>query len=232
MIRRAVATAIGVMGDQFVLGRTIEAALTRAARDGFVCSFDMLGEGARTEADAERYEAAYARRHRRRRRGGRRPRARRTGHGISVKLSALSPALRGDAGSARLRASSIRACMRLAAAAAEHDINLTLDAEEADRLVAVAEAAGAAGARAGAAATGAASAWRCRPTRSAAPAGDRRASPSWRGASGRRLMVRLVKGAYWDAEIKRAQVGGRPDYPVYTTKPATDLSLPGLRRRA
>ncbi|HZZ89077.1 MAG TPA: proline dehydrogenase family protein, partial [Caulobacteraceae bacterium] len=59
VIRRAVATAIGVMGDQFVLGRTIAAALKRAHRSGFVCSFDMLGEGARTHADAERYEAAY-----------------------------------------------------------------------------------------------------------------------------------------------------------------------------
>ena len=48
--------------------------------------------------------------------------------------------------------------------------------------------------------------------------------------SGRRLMVRLVKGAYWDSEIKRAQVGGRPGYPVFTTKPATDLVLSGLRR--
>src|SRR5215469_2870975 len=90
VIRHAVATAIGVMGDQFVLGRTIEAALARAARSGFICSFDMLGEGARTYADAERYEAAYlaaiaavgeaA--------GGQGPEE---GHGISVKLSALHP---------------------------------------------------------------------------------------------------------------------------------------------
>src|SRR5215472_15949831 len=59
VIRHAVATAIGVMADQFVLGRNIEAALGRAARQGYICSFDMLGEGARTQADAERYEAAY-----------------------------------------------------------------------------------------------------------------------------------------------------------------------------
>ena len=78
--------------------------------------------------------------------------------------------------------------------------------------------------RAGAGRLDAASASRCRPTRSAAPAGDRGASPASPRASGRRLMVRLVKGAYWDTEIKRAQVAGRPDYPVYTTKAATDLS--------
>ena len=90
VIRRAVATAIGFMGEQFVLGRTIEAALARAARTSAMCSFDMLGEGARTEGDAERYEAAYlgavttvgeaA--------GGEGPE---NGHGVSVKLSALHP---------------------------------------------------------------------------------------------------------------------------------------------
>src|SRR6185312_3568759 len=60
VIRRAVGAAVKIMGEQFVLGATIERALQRAAAEGFVCSFDMLGEGARTAADAERYEAAYA----------------------------------------------------------------------------------------------------------------------------------------------------------------------------
>src|SRR6185312_15058353 len=60
VIRRAVGAAVKIMGEQFVLGATIEKAIRRAAQDGFVCSFDMLGEGARTEADADRYEAAYA----------------------------------------------------------------------------------------------------------------------------------------------------------------------------
>src|SRR6185312_7268160 len=60
VIRRAVGAAVSIMGEQFVLGATIERALQRAAAEGFVCSFDMLGEGARTAADAERYEAAYA----------------------------------------------------------------------------------------------------------------------------------------------------------------------------
>ncbi len=63
IVRAAVAQAVRIMGEQFVLGRTIEDAMARAARDNLLCSFDMLGEGARTEADAAHYEAAYARRH-------------------------------------------------------------------------------------------------------------------------------------------------------------------------
>jgi RHH-type proline utilization regulon transcriptional repressor/proline dehydrogenase/delta 1-pyrroline-5-carboxylate dehydrogenase len=221
VIRRAVATAIGVMGDQFVLGRTIEAALKRAAREGFVCSFDMLGEGARTEADAERYEAAYlaaiaAVGHAA---GGTGPE---DGHGISVKLSALHPRYEAVQ-EARVFAELYPRLLRIVCAAAEHDINLTLDAEEADRLVI---------------------SLKLLEKLTEEPT----LAPEWRGLglaiqayqkrgpavidqvaelarrSGRRLMVRLVKGAYWDAEIKRAQVGGRPDYPVYTTKAATDLS--------
>src|SRR5690349_8226782 len=90
VIRRAVGAAVRIMGEQFVLGATIDKALKRAAADDFVCSFDMLGEGARTEADADRYEAAYAAalkvvgKHAK----GSGPEA---GHGVSVKLSALSP---------------------------------------------------------------------------------------------------------------------------------------------
>jgi RHH-type transcriptional regulator, proline utilization regulon repressor / proline dehydrogenase / delta 1-pyrroline-5-carboxylate dehydrogenase len=221
VIRRAVATAIGVMGDQFVLGRTIQAALKRAARSGFICSFDMLGEGARTYADAERYEASYlnaiaavgeaA--------GGQGPEE---GHGISVKLSALHPRYEATQ-EHRLFEELYPRVLRIVSAACEHDINLTLDAEEADRL-----------------------AISLKLLEKLAKAPELHAD--WRGLglaiqayqkrgpevidqiaelarrSGRRLMVRLVKGAYWDAEIKRAQIGGRPDYPVYTTKAATDLS--------
>jgi RHH-type proline utilization regulon transcriptional repressor/proline dehydrogenase/delta 1-pyrroline-5-carboxylate dehydrogenase len=220
VIRRAVATAIRIMGDQFVLGRHIQAALARAARSGFVCSFDMLGEGARTDADAERYTESYlsavaavgaaA--------GCAGPEE---GHGVSVKLSALHPRYEATQ-EARVFAELYPRVLRIASLAAEHDINLTLDAEEADRLALslklLEKLAG-------------------EPTLG-----------EWRGLglavqayqkrgpevidqvaglarrTGRRLMVRLVKGAYWDAEIKRAQVGGRPDYPVYTTKPATDVS--------
>ncbi len=90
IIRAAVAQAIRIMGEQFVLGRTIGAAISRAEREGYICSFDMLGEGARTAADAERYEAAYTQAIDALATQGRRlgPEA---GHGISVKLSALSP---------------------------------------------------------------------------------------------------------------------------------------------
>src|SRR4051812_12618628 len=89
VIRRAVGAAVRIMGEQFVLGATIDKALRRAGQEGFVCSFDMLGEGARTAADAERYEAAYAAAIRSvgERSGDRGPEA---GHGVSVKLSALS----------------------------------------------------------------------------------------------------------------------------------------------
>ena len=220
VVRRAVAQAIGIMGEQFVLGRTIEAALKRAAKEGQVCSFDMLGEGARTAADAARYEQAYAEaleavgQHGK----GAGPEA---GHGVSVKLSALSPRYEATHED-RVWSELYPRLKRLALIAARHDLNFTIDAEEADRLVISLKLL-------------------------ERLAGEKELG-DWRGlglavqayqkrgvlavarvaeiarASGRRLMVRLVKGAYWDSEIKRAQVGGRPDYPVYTTKAATDLS--------
>jgi RHH-type proline utilization regulon transcriptional repressor/proline dehydrogenase/delta 1-pyrroline-5-carboxylate dehydrogenase len=220
VIRAAVAQAVRIMGEQFVLGHTIEAALARAKAEGMICSFDMLGEGARTAADAERYERAYAAALETvgKRSGGAGPER---GHGVSVKLSALSPRYEATQ-EARVWAELYPRLKRLALIAARHDLNLTIDAEEADRLVLSLKLL------------------------------DRLAREpdlgDWRGlglavqayqkrapwaiaelealarSSGRRLMVRLVKGAYWDSEIKRAQVAGRPDYPVYTTKAATDLS--------
>src|SRR3984957_19440252 len=206
VIRHAVATAIGVMGDQFVLGRTIEAALGRAHRSGFVCSFDMLGEGARTYADAERYEAAYlaaiaavgeaA--------GGHGPE---DGHGVSVKLSALHPRYEATQ-EARVFAELYPRLLRIAQAAADHDINLTLDAEEADRLALSLKLLDAL------AREPSLGDWRGLGL--AVQAYQKRggavieAVAALARQSGRRLMVRLVKGAYWDAEIKRAQVGGRP----------------------
>src|SRR6185312_13793372 len=137
VIRRAVGAAVRIMGEQFVLGATIEKAIKRAAQDGFVCSFDMLGEGARTEADADRYEAAYAAaievvgKHAMGPKGAPGPEG---GHGVSVKLSALSPryeARQPDRVWGELYPRiKVRALL-----AAKADINLTLDAEEADRLV-------------------------------------------------------------------------------------------------
>ena len=133
MIRRAVATAIRIMSNQFVLGTTIESALARAAKDGIVCSFDMLGEGARTAADAERYERLYA--HAIEAVGaagkGAGPEA---GHGVSIKLSALSPRFEAVQ-SERIETELYPRLLRLARLAAGHDLNFTIDAEEADRLV-------------------------------------------------------------------------------------------------
>ena len=219
VIRRAIGAAVGIMGEQFVLGRTIQAALKRAAGEGFVCSFDMLGEGARTAPDADRYEAAYADAISSIVAADRRgPEA---GHGVSVKLSALSPryeATRED----MVFADLYPRLKRLASLAAAGDINFTIDAEETDRLVLSLKLLDRL----------------CREPELAdwqglglavqayqkrAPAVIARLA-SLAEETGRRLMVRLVKGAYWDSEIKRAQVAGRPDYPVYTTKPATDLS--------
>jgi RHH-type proline utilization regulon transcriptional repressor/proline dehydrogenase/delta 1-pyrroline-5-carboxylate dehydrogenase len=220
VVRAAVAQAVRIMGEQFVLGRTIEQALRRAKGEGFICLFDMLGEGARTARDAERYEASYAAAIETvgRQSDGAGPEA---GHGVSVKLSALSPRYEATQ-EARVWEELYPRLLRLATIAARHDINFTLDAEEADRLVL---------------------SLRLLDRLAREPSlGD------WRGLglavqayqkrapfviartaelaeqSGRRLMVRLVKGAYWDSEIKRAQVAGRPGYPVYTTKAATDLS--------
>jgi RHH-type proline utilization regulon transcriptional repressor/proline dehydrogenase/delta 1-pyrroline-5-carboxylate dehydrogenase len=219
VIRAAVAQAVRIMGEQFVLGRTIEAALERARREGFLCSFDMLGEGARTAADAERYEASYATAIETvgRASAGRGPEA---GHGISVKLSALSPRYEAVQ-EARVFAELYPRLKRLAARAARADINLTLDAEEADRLVLslkLLERLADEGELGGWRGLGlAVQAYQTRAPRVIA------ALAMLAQANCRRLMVRLVKGAYWDSEIKRAQVGGRPGYPVFTTKAATDL---------
>ncbi len=220
VIRKAVGAAVRIMGEQFVLGSTIARASKRAAADDFVCSFDMLGEGARTNADADRYEAAYS--------GAIAAVAKAAtglgpeyGHGVSVKLSALSPCYEARQAE-RVFADLYPRILRLAVMAAGGDINLTLDAEEADRLVISLEILDrlvrepALGAWRGLGL--AVQAYQKRsPEVIEAVAGIAR-------SSGRRLMVRLVKGAYWDSEIKRAQVAGLPGYPVFTTKAATDLS--------
>ncbi|NEX92488.1 bifunctional proline dehydrogenase/L-glutamate gamma-semialdehyde dehydrogenase PutA [Caulobacter sp. 17J65-9] len=220
VIREAVGAAVRIMGEQFVLGRTIESALNRSKKEGYLCSFDMLGEGARTAADAERYEGLYAKAIETvgKSKGGTGPE---TGHGVSVKLSALCPRYEATH-EARVWEELYPRIKRLALIAKQYDLNYAIDAEEADRLVLSMKLID-------------------RLVREP-ELGD------WTGlgvvvqayqkrgleviqrlaelsrSSGRRLMVRLVKGAYWDSEIKKAQVAGRPDYPVYTTKPATDLS--------
>jgi RHH-type proline utilization regulon transcriptional repressor/proline dehydrogenase/delta 1-pyrroline-5-carboxylate dehydrogenase len=220
VIRAAVGQAIRIMGEQFVLGRTIEAAIKRAANDGDMCSFDMLGEGARTAADAERYEKSYADAILTvgKLSNGVGPEA---GHGVSVKLSALTPRYEATQ-EARAWDELYPRVLRLALIAAKYDINFTIDAEEADRLALSLKLLDrlsrepALGQWTGLGLAVQAYQKRCPEViaRLTALSKD----------TGRRLMVRLVKGAYWDSEIKRAQVAGRPDYPVYSTKPATDLS--------
>ncbi|KQZ18408.1 integrase [Caulobacter sp. Root1472] len=220
VIRAAVGQAIRIMGEQFVLGRTIEAAIKRAAGDGDICSFDMLGEGARTAADAARYEKAYADAiqtvGKLSNKAG--PEA---GHGVSVKLSALTPRYEATQ-EARVWDELYPRVLRLAKIAAKHDLNFTIDAEEADRLALSLKLLDRLcrepelGAWTGLGLAVQAYQKRCPEVIARLTALSKE--------TGRRLMVRLVKGAYWDSEIKRAQVAGRPDYPVYTTKPATDLS--------
>jgi len=218
IVRAAVAQAVRIMGEQFVLGRTIEAAIARAGKEKLLCSFDMLGEGARTEADAARYEAAYA--------GaitaiGKMGSGPQSTHGISVKLSALSPRYEATQ-EPRVWRELYPRLLRLARLAAEADINFTLDAEEADRLVLSLKL------LERLAHDPVLGAWRglglavqAYQKRGVAVIG---ALYEMARSADRRLMVRLVKGAYWDSEIKRAQIAGRPGYPVFTTKPATDLS--------
>jgi RHH-type proline utilization regulon transcriptional repressor/proline dehydrogenase/delta 1-pyrroline-5-carboxylate dehydrogenase len=222
-VRAAMRQAMRVMGSHFVLGQSIEDALDRAgSRAGrvFRYSFDMLGEGARTADDAERYQASYsaaitaignA--------AGNKPLPDRPG--ISVKLSALHP--RYEAVSrARVMAELVPRVRELAREAAIRGLNFTIDAEEADRLelsMDVLEAVAADRQLAGWDGFGLAiQAYGKR----ALPAIDYIAELA--ASLDRRFMVRLVKGAYWDTEVKRAQERGLPDYPVFTRKPMTDLS--------
>jgi RHH-type proline utilization regulon transcriptional repressor/proline dehydrogenase/delta 1-pyrroline-5-carboxylate dehydrogenase len=220
VIRQAVAAAVRIMGEQFVVGRTIEAALKRANREGWLCSFDMLGEGARTAADAERYERIYADAITAvgKTAKGQGPEV---GHGVSVKLSALSPRYEATH-EGRVWDELYPRIKRLALIAARYDINFTMDAEEADRLALSLKLLDRL------AREPELGHWQglglaIQAYQKRGPEVIARVAELARSAN-RRLMVRLVKGAYWDTEIKRAQVMGRTDYPVFTTKAATDLN--------
>jgi RHH-type transcriptional regulator, proline utilization regulon repressor / proline dehydrogenase / delta 1-pyrroline-5-carboxylate dehydrogenase len=227
-VRAATRQAMRLLGSHFVLGQTIEEALGRAAGEPlFGYSFDMLGEGARNAADAERYLAAYA--HAIDAIGAqavRRPTTVRPS--ISVKLSALHP--RYEAVSRGRVLAEL--CPRLAALARQaqaRGIELTVDAEEADRLELSLEVI------ATVIAEGGLSDWDGFGL--AAQAYQKRAPEviDWViGAARRRdarLNVRLVKGAYWDTEVKRAQERGLADYPVFTRKAMTDLCYIACARK-
>ncbi len=227
-MRAATRQAMRLLGSHFVLGQTIDEALARA-RSGpeYLYSFDMLGEGARTAADAARYFESYAGAIDAIGRGAsnatlpRRP-------GISVKLSALHP--RYEALSrARVLKELVPTVLELARLAKSYQLNLTVDAEEADRLelsldviAAVLRDSSLAG-------------WDGFGLAVQAYQKRSRAVIDWIAqaaeALDRRLMVRLVKGAYWDSEIKRAQERGLGDYPVFTRKAMTDLCYLDCTRR-
>jgi len=221
VVRSALRGAMQMLGEAFIVGETIDSALARGKSNPnlALCSFDVLGEGARTEADAQRYTDSYAAAidalkvqpagtvH--------------TRSSISVKLSALEPRyslLQSERVAKRL----VPRMLELARRAARSGIGFTIDAEEADRLdlsLDIVEALA-----------------RDVETRDwnglglAVQAYGRRAPlvVDWVAElardTGRRMTVRLVKGAYWDSEIKRAQERGLPSFPVYTSKAATDAS--------
>jgi RHH-type proline utilization regulon transcriptional repressor/proline dehydrogenase/delta 1-pyrroline-5-carboxylate dehydrogenase len=230
LIRKGVDLAVRMMGEQFVTGQTIEAALDRGRameRKGFQYSYDMLGEAALTAADAARYYGDYERAIHAigRAARGRGPYA---GPGISIKLSALHPRY-SRAQIERVDTELLPRLKALARLAHGYDIGFNIDAEEADRLELSLDLLEVL----------------C-------------LDPELRGWQGlgfviqayqkrcpcvvdfivdlarrgqRRLMVRLVKGAYWDSEIKRAQVDGMTDFPVYTRKVHTDVCYLACARK-
>ncbi len=223
VIRTAVAAAMREMGEQFVLGRTIDEAVRRGrpfTQRGYLYSYDMLGEAARTEADALRYLKAYAdaiaalKRHAKGDDIAANP-------GISVKLSAIHPRYERSQAATMLPVLAER-LLGLCLAAKEARMGLNVDAEEADRLdlsLDVIETVLSDPALAGWDGFGV-----------VVQAYGPRAGfvIDWLYALAekldRRIMVRLVKGAYWDTEIKRAQALGLPAYPVFTRKANTDVS--------
>ncbi len=230
LIRRGVDFAMRMMGEQFVTGQTIDEALANSRKmeaEGFRYSYDMLGEAATTAADADRYYADYetAIHAIGKASAGR---GIYNGPGISIKLSALHPRY-SRAQAERVMAELLPRVTALARLARRYDIGLNIDAEEADRLelsLDLLESMCFAPDLAGWNGIGfvvQAYGKRCPYVIDFVVDLARR--------SGHRLMVRLVKGAYWDSEIKRAQVDGLEDFPVYTRKLHTDVSYAACARR-
>ena len=223
LIRRGVDLAMRMMGEQFVTGQTIEEALARSRRleaRGFRYSYDMLGEAATTAEDAARYLADYERAI-----GAigaaAAGRGVLDGPGISIKLSALHPRY-SRAQRARVMTELLPRLQGLAALARRYDIGLNIDAEESERLelsLDLLEALCRDPALAG---------WNGIGFVVQAYGKHALFTVEWlidlARRSGHRLMVRLVKGAYWDSEIKRAQENGLEGFPVFTRKVHTDVS--------
>lgn len=221
VIRAAVRQAMSILGQEFVMGETMEEAIKRAYRmdDSVEYSFDILGEGARTAQKADEYFQAYCKAIPMV--GERQPDKAARRCGMSIKLTALHPRYEARQ-SARVHAEMYPRLLKLCELAHEHDIPLCLDAEEADRLILSLEL----------------TERLCQEPSLAGWDGlglavqgyGRRAKRviQWLSELARRtrrqISVRLVKGAYWDAEIKRSQIAGLPDYPVFTAKDNTDTS--------
>ncbi|MDP2333306.1 MAG: bifunctional proline dehydrogenase/L-glutamate gamma-semialdehyde dehydrogenase PutA [Reyranella sp.] len=230
LIRTGVNLAMRLMGEQFVAGQTIDEALANGRRleaEGFRYSYDMLGEAAVTAAQAEHYRAAYEQAiHAIGRAAGRRGIY--EGPGISLKLSALHPRY-GRTQIERVQAELYPRLKALAVLARHYDIGLNIDAEEADRLeisLDLLERLCFEPELEGWNGVGfVVQAYQKR----AAFVIDHLIDLGRR--SRRRLMVRLVKGAYWDSEIKRAQVDGLDDFPVFTRKIHTDVSYLACARK-
>ncbi|WP_315919708.1 bifunctional proline dehydrogenase/L-glutamate gamma-semialdehyde dehydrogenase PutA [Mesorhizobium sp. SP-1A] len=230
VIRKAVAAAMREMGEQFVLGRTIAEAMKRGrsmTQKGYLYSFDMLGEAARTEEDALRYLKAYADAIAALDSPANGPDIRRN-QGISVKLSALHPRYEVAQREKMLPVMAER-LLSLALAAKKARMGLNVDAEEADRLdlsLDVIEKVLADPRLAD---------WNGFGVVVQAYGPRCAFAIDWLYALAkkldRRIMVRLVKGAYWDTEIKRAQVMGLPGYPVFTRKANTDVSYLACARK-
>ncbi len=223
IIRNAMRQAMRIMGKQFVLGRTIDEALSIAApleADGYRFSYDMLGEAAFTMEDAHRYFASYQN-------ALKAVGAKARGDdvfaraSISVKLSALHPRYE-EKQEARVMAELLPRVAELAAQAKALNVGLTIDAEEVNRLDLSLELFGRL------AQDPRLAGWNGLGL--AVQAYSKRAKPvlEWLAAvaqgTGRVLPVRLVKGAYWDTEVKRAQEQGLPAYPLFTRKVSTDVS--------
>jgi len=224
LVRTAMRQAMRIMGHQFVMGRTIEEALGRSRRkEGrrWRYSFDMLGEAAVTAADAVRYLESYSQAIARIGESAGSAASIHEAPSLSVKLSALHPRY-GWQQAGRVLDELVPRVLRLVLEARDAGIALTIDAEEADRLelsLDVFERVYRDGRLDGYAGLGL-----------AVQAYQRRARDviAWLTALardvGRRIPVRLVKGAYWDTEIKRAQEQGLDSYPVFTRKSHTDVS--------
>ena len=227
VMRAATRQAMRLLGAHFVLGQTIDEALSRArAHTEIRYSFDMLGEGARTADDADTYFDAYA--------GaiaaiGKSAKGAASARpGISVKLSALHPRYEAISRE-RVLDELVPRLVELAQLAKAHDLQFTIDAEEADRLeLSLDIVAATLGDPSLAGWDGFGLAVQAYQKRALAVIG-------WiedvADAKNRRLTVRLVKGAYWDTEIKRGQERGLPGYPVFTRKAMTDLCYMACVRR-